>query len=170
MKKLGIAAIVLLVLCIVPTALVSRWMVVTPDVVLRRASIGSVVSTRMQRNWTPVDDLTYVTTTTGLFAVEGLVSTPHGEPLQVQDSVQLGIRVCPVGSSAGCTRLAGPYAGALLPVPHVPTAMDHARWELLANAVFVWALAFGLASVLAGMFWVVLRMHDDDDDVACKDE
>lgn len=158
---------VLLAACVVPTIAVSRWMAETPNVALREADFGTVVATQLRPSWMPDGDVTTVTTTAGVLALKGLISMPRGQPVIVVDSIQHGVRACVDGKLSGCIRFAGPYTGALSPMPHAPTWLNHATWDALQDVTAVWATMTGLACLFVVLFGLVQRIIHEASESAC---
>lgn len=98
-----------------------------PDVVVRSGDAGAFVRASAQPGslFTPM--VTTVTTTQGTLLTAGAFSALRNQPLVIQDSTQVGLRLCVRDAPATCVRLASASPGPLTVVTKAPWGLTYAR-------------------------------------------
>lgn len=121
-----------------------------PDMVVRSGDAGAFVRASAQPGGAFSPTVTTVTTTQGTLLTAGAFSALRNQPLVIQDSTQVGLRLCVQGVPATCVRLASGWPGPLMAVAKPPWGLTHARREHWENVVVVWLVLGILAWILSG--------------------
>jgi len=167
----GVLGVLLVILLgVVAPICLWTWQTHAPGAAIRSADVGTFISADASQGGFFAPTLTNVHTTAGSITVLGTFSALRGRPLSVQDLNKSGLHLCVTGAPTSCIRLAGPWAGGLLPTSRATKVFNFYRYGLTSENFEGW-LAMGVlvslgVLVMFGVAFGESRVRDKDcDDV-----